>query len=303
MKKTVAIILAFAVLFLCACSSQKPQNDTPSESTTEFFPLYSILATTAPLPTTEKVIISEWGTNLIPDKFPAPPEGTYAFKAEKCKKGDYNTHYASENFVRINFICPEQNFHYFTNGMRELGYLGSSKKIINGTFYINGYRGLWQDGKNIVLINSTSDKSDNDMSVIIDIVPCASEFPEPLTEIFPAFKGYSTGSEYRGYDENQTVVENEYTNGFPAHWFWQHRFSNSFVGVTLDEFEAYYTSLGEAGFSGVIRPSTVDGCDILSVDVTKVSGDETYAVLMLFNQTLKTLDIVYTNHPELFMDN
>ncbi len=301
MKRTVAIFLTFAVLFLCACSAEKTQPDTPAKSTTEYV---SADLTTAPPPTTVPVIISEWGTDLLPKKFPAPPDGTYAFEAEKCEKGKYNTHYASDSFTRIYFTCPEQNFYYFTNSMKELGYLGASKKITNGTFYINGYRGLWQDGKNIVLINSTANTGENEINVVMDIVPCAAATSDdPLKDIFPVFKGYSTGSEYRGYDAGETLLEDEYTNSFPPYWFWQHRFSNSFVGVSYEEFEAYREALEKREFSGVIKASTVDGCNMLSMDVTKTADDETYAVLLLFNQTLKTLDIVYTNNPDLFMSN
>ena len=299
MKKAAAIILTFLILFLCACNGRKTDIGT-TESTTEFVPVMITSKPTTTMPTTEKVLFSQWPTDLIPEKFPAPPEGSYAFKSQKFDHAKNEGNFASD-WVVITFICPEQNFHTFTNGMTELGYFGGSKRITNGTFYNNGYKGYWQDGRNIVKIKSTNTDNDGNMTVVIEIAPCKDNFPEPLTEFFPKFNGYtaSTG-EYCGYDISKTPFTDTFEGKFPAYWYWEYRFSNCFVGVTLEEFESYYETLGEMGFSGVISSSTVDGCDMISVDVTKVIGEDTYAVYMLFNQTFRTLDIAYTNDPTLY---
>lgn len=303
MKKTFAIILTFSILFLCACGAKDTKTTATTintESTTEYVPVVLTLPTTTTMPTTEPVYFSQWPTDLIPKNFPAPPEGSYAFLVEKFDHTKSEVNFASD-WVVISFTCPEQNFHTFTNGMTKLGYIGGSKKITNGTYYTNGYKGYWQDGKNIVKIDSTNTDEDGNITAIIEIAPCADNFPEPLTEFFPKFNGYTTSNgDYCGYDISKTPYTNTYDDGFPAYWYWEYRFSNGFVGVTYEEFKAYYEALGEMDFSGVITSSVVDGCDTISVDVTKVIGEDTYAVYILFNQTLRTLDIAYTNDPSLY---
>ncbi|MBQ3045405.1 MAG: hypothetical protein IJD49_05610 [Clostridia bacterium] len=304
MKKAFAIILTFSVLFLCACNARKPAEEpaaSESKSTTEFVPVRLTAPTTPTVPTTKPVIISEWPTDLLPEKFPAPPEGTFAFEVAK---GDHEKHegdFASD-WVRIRFVCPEQNFHSFTNRMTELGYFGGSKRITDGTFYNNGYSGYWQNGKDIVIAKSSVANSNGEITVVVDVTPCADNFPDALTEIFPKFNGYtaSTG-EYCGFDASKNPVSGTFEGSFSEYWYWEYRFSNCFVGVSLEDFENYYETLGEMDFSGVISTATVDGCNTMSVDVTKTIGNNTYAVYMLFNQTLRTLDIAYTNDTSLYV--
>ncbi len=304
MKKAFAIILTFSVLFLCACNARKPAEEpaaSESKSTTEFVPVRLTAPTTPTVPTTEQVFFSDWPSDLLPEKFPAPPEGSYAFKLVKGEHKKHDGNFAAD-WIRIGFDCPEHNFHTFTNAMLELGYTGGSKKITDGTFYTDGYKGYWQDGQNIVKIFRTASDTDGNLNVIIDIVPCGDYFPEPLTQYFPKFNGYtaSTG-EYCGFDASKTPFTDKFEDIFPEYWYWEYRFSKCFVGVTLEEFENYYETLGEMDFSGVISNATVDGCNMLSVDVTKTIGNNTYAVYMLFNQTLRTLDIAYTNDTSLYV--
>lgn len=304
MKKIFAVILTFSILFLCACGGKGADvTTTDGGNTTEFVPVRLTTKATTTLPPADPVYFSQWPSNLIPKNFPAPPEGSYGFN---YKEGDHEKHEGdfALDWVRIGFICPEHNFHSFTNEMTKLGYIGGSKKITNGTFYIDGYKGYWQDGENIVQILSTSTDKNGNMTVIIDITPCADNFPEPLTEYFPKFNGFTSSSgEYCGYDISKTPFTDKFEGDFPAYWYWEYRFSNCFVGVTLEEFEAYYKALGDMDFSGVITSSNIDGCDIISVDVTKVTDNDTIAVYMLFNQTLRTLDIAYTNDPSLYTNS
>ncbi len=296
MKKISAIILTFSILFLCACTSEKSNN---SETTAPAINKFTS-ATTTTLPTTKPVIFTEWPSDLIPEKFPAPPENSYAFEIAKGNQKTDEGNFHSE-WVRLRFICPEQNFHTFTNEMLNLGYSGASIKITKGTFFQDGYLGAWQDGKNIIRINNTYTDPNSNMMVTIDIVPCKNTFPEALTEIFPKFEGYtsSTGV-YCGHDSNGIQISDSYKGEFDTNWHWEYRFSKSYVGVSLDEFKAYYETLGEMGFSGVISAALVDGCDMLSVDVEKTIGDTTYVAHLLFNQTTKMLDLAFSNDPSIY---
>lgn len=296
MKKFSAIILTFTILFLCACTSAKTDNTT----TTEFVPVKLTETTVTTIPTTAPVFFSEWPADLLPEKFPAPPEGSYAFEFAKGNPEKDEGNFHSE-WVRIRFVCPEQNFHTFTNEMVSLGYIGSSKRINEGTFYQSGYNGAWQDGKNIVRIDQTYTDANNNMQVTIDIVPCKNTFPDALTEIFPKFEGYTTSTGvYCGHDSNGTQISDSYKGSFDTAWHWEYRFSKGYVGVSLEEFESYYETLGEMGFSGVISAALVDGCDMLSVDVEKTVGNTTYVAHLLFNQTTKTLDMAFSNDPSIY---
>lgn len=296
MKKTLAIILTFSFLFLFACG----KNAVSQNTTEEFIPQKLTSAVPTTLPTTEPVIISEWTTDLLPADFPAPPEGTFAFEAAKGNPETDEGNFVSE-WVRIRFTCPEQNFHTFTNAMTELGYIGGSKKITNGTFYSDGYKGYWQNGKHLVRINDTLISADSYLSVTMDIVPVTDNFPAALSPVFPKFSGVTAGNGvYCGHDTNGTQISDTYDGSFDTYWHWEFRFSNTFVGVSLEEFQAYYELLGEMDFSGVISGATVDGCDIISVDVEKKIGDTEYVCHLLYNQTLRTLDAAYSNDPTIY---
>lgn len=299
MKKTLAIILTFLFVFLFACNKNGNQNGS-SQSLNYSNPPMLTTATTTTMPTTEPVIISEWTTDLLPAEFPAPPEGTYAFEVAKGNHKTDEGNFVSD-WVRIRFTCPEQNFHTFTNGMTELGYIGGSKKITDGTFYSSGYQGFWQNGKHLVRINNSYISPSSNLTVTIDIVPVTYNFPAVLSPVFPKFNGITAGTGiYCGHDTNGFQISDSYKGSFDVYWHWEFRFSNRFVGVTLEEFEAYYETLGEMGFSGVISAATVDGCDMLSVDVEKKIDDTEYVCYLLYNQTLRTLDAAYSNDPLIY---
>lgn len=298
MKKTLAIILTFSLLFLFACA--KNNGNSGSEKTEEYVPQMLTSAVPTTIPTTTPVIISKWATDLLPAEFPAPPEGTYAFEVAK---GNHETDAGNfvSDWVRIRFTCPEQNFHTFTNGMANLGYIGGSKKITDGTFYNSGYQGLWQNGKHLVRINDSYISPSNHLSVVIDVVPVTYNFPSVLSPIYPKFNGITAGNGiYCGHDTNGYQISDTYDGSFDPYWHWEFRFSNSFVGVSLEEFEAYYETLGEMDFSGVISGATVDGCDMISVDVEKKIGNTVYVCHLLYNQTLRTLDAAYSNDPSIY---
>lgn len=299
MKKALAIFLTFSFIFLFACNKNNNQSDATQASVVSAPPILTT-ATTTTLPTTEPVIITKWTTDLLPAEFPAPPEGTYAFEAAKGNHETDEGNFVSD-WVRIRFTCPEQNFHTFTNSMTELGYFGGSKKIVNGTFYNSGYQGAWQNGKHLVRIKSSYISPSSNLTVIIDVVPVTYNFPAALSPVFPKFNGVTAGEGiYCGHDTNGYQISGNYEGSFDPYWHWEFRFSNCFIGVSLEEFESYYETLGEMGFSGVISAATVDGCDMLSVDVEKKIGDTEYVCHLLYNQTLRTLDAAYSNDPVIY---
>ena len=98
------------------------------------------------------------------------------------------------------------------------------------------------------------------------------------------------------YFHSEVDETNDY-HGKPEHikWQWNIRFRDSFIGVSLDDFYEYCDKLTAAGFNGGLVPEMLDGCSVISTDMIK---GESLAAFMLYNQTTKTLEIIYTNDPK-----
>ena len=292
MKKFIVPILAISMLFLCACSG----NNTPP-----------IAETTTNVQTTEsdkKEVISEWGSELLPDNFPSPPEGTFDFEIAQGNHLTDVSDYASD-WVRMKFTCPQNKFFDFTNALLTNGYIGRTRTVneIDNYYYRNGVHGYWQDGTNIVKINSSSVNNGN-LTVIIDIVPCTKGLPEKLLEFFPDFDGYCVGSGlYCGHDASLEFITSQPGDTLSPNWHWEFLCTgnkgNAFIGVTEDEFDDYCDLLGEAKFSGPITETTADGFTVTTVDTTKNIGNTTYGAYMIYNPDLMILEFGFTNNPVL----
>ncbi len=297
MKKTIALLLAFSMIFLYACSGKK---DTDI-STTAFSGQSETLASTSAVTKNSTVeYFSEWGIDLLPADFPAPPSGAYNFEYEH---GQANEEYASD-WVRIQFTCPENEIYRFTNDFIKAGYIGGAKKIEEPASYFKpGFNGYWQNGKNYIRVAASQYGENNELTLLIDIAECKDNFPMVLTSVFPKFNGYSKNSGlYNEYDENRNRLNNEFIGSLNAKsWSWDFGFENAFVGVSLEEVEAYVNELVNAEFSGASATSVTDGCTVVSYDLVKEIGDKTYGVFIAYNQILKTMDIVYTNNIYLYV--
>lgn len=294
MKKTIALILALLMMFLCACSDNGT-TETTNESTT------SVSAeTTVTTSVQDKNIISEWGIDLLPEDFPAPPNGAYNFEFEH---GEANNEYASD-WVRIQFTCPESEIYRFTNDLIKSGYKGGTKKIDAPSVYFKeGFNGYWQNGKNYIRVAASQYLENNEITLLVDIAECRDNFPTVLTSVFPKFNGYSKNSGlYNEYDENKNRLNNEFIGSLNAKsWSWDFGFENVFVGVSTEEVEAYVNELIEKEFSGSSATSITDGCTVISYDLVKEIGDKVYGVFIVYNEILKTMDIVYTNNIYLYV--
>ncbi len=295
MKKYFALILAISLIFLCACTGNNTSGTT---------------STTAVQTTSEdqKVIISEWGSDLLPANFPAPPEGTFNFEIAKGNHLTDESDYASD-WVRIRFTCPQNNFFTFTNAILTNGYTGRTRTVneIDNIYYRNGIHGYWQDGTNIIKINSSHLENGN-LTVVIDIVPCTKGLPEKLLEYFPDFDGYCVGNGYYcGHDASLEFVTSTPEENLTPNWHWEFLctgdFGNAFIGVTEEEFDAYCDLIGEAKFSGPISEATVDGFNVIMVDTEKNIDSTTYGAYMIYNPDLMILEFGFTNNPVLITKN
>ncbi len=281
MKKIIALTLALSMIFLCACSDngKKEKNET----------------TTQIQETTKEIqYITEWESELIPKDFPSPPVGAY---------GEYVTLLPAENeysgrchdTVRLIFYCTENEFYNFTNSLIPFGYIGGFKSIINGTIYDNGFRGGWRNENHTVVISGSRYEENGDLKICLDIVESFSAFPEGLKDYFPSFDFPARQMGFYAGANSEVDQTNDYY-GSPEHikWQWHIRSRDAFIGVSLDDFYEYCDKLTAAGFKGGFAPETLDGCSVISSDMIK---DETLAAFMLYNQTTKTLEVIYTNDP------
>ena len=296
MKKTIAVLLAFSTLFLYSCSNKSENSETAT--TAEQTSATTTVSETSQNSNVE--YISEWGIDLLPADFPSPPSGAYNFEYEY---GKANSEYSSD-FVRIQFTCPEKEIYRFTNDFTKAGYIGGAKKIEEPANYFKpGFNGYWQNGKNYIRIAASQYGENGELTLLIDIAECKDNFPSALTSIFPKFNGVSKNSGlYNEYDENRNRLNNEFIGSLNAKsWSWDFGFENTFIGVSLEEVEAYVNELVSAEFAGASSTSVTDGCTVVTYDLVKETGDKTYGVFIAYNQILKTMDIVYTNDIYLYV--
>ncbi len=288
MKKIIALFISATTLFLCACTGQ---TENPVETT----------QSTAPESTVKYE--TDWRTAPLPAKFPAPPEKMYDFYFSKGSAGEKSGSYRAD-WLRLYFICPENEFFLFAGKIEESGFKGGFRKFEDTTeYYPAGYYGHWQDGEHLIRINKAEALDNGDLKIVLDIVECSDNFPEALTQFFPKFKGItkSTGK-YCGHDETNQSETTEFNGTFESpYWHWDFVGDDCFAGVEETEVNAYVDKLGRAGFVGPFAYSKADGCDILSVDLTKNVNGTKYGVFILYNQTLKTLDILYTNNSDNYL--
>ncbi len=292
MKKIIALLILLSMLLVCACSKQSTNSETTASASDE-------QSSSEPQPTEKPVkYVSEWGSDLVPEDFPPPPEKAHDVLVSSGKANDH----IYSDWIRIRFTCPEHTFYAFSNSMDEAGYTGGVKKISNGTYYSDGFKGYWQNGKHLIRISNSSAADNGETKFTFEISECQDNFPEELTEHFPKFEGFTKAQGvYCGHDADGKHETYEFSGMFDSpRWHWDFRFTDGFVGVEEAEFEAYYNLLGEEGFSGIISTSTVDGCSTISVDTIKKVNEKNYCVFLLYNQTLKTLDIAYTNDPTIY---
>ena len=291
MKKLTAFILVFIMLFLCACSGNT-SGSTPSDAQT---------VADASVKTGSTPPITEWGTNLLPEKFPAPPEGTHDFSIKKGLAEKAAFAYSTD-FYRITFICPEMGIYSFANELITLGYTGGIKKFTDASYYSDGYSGYWQNGEKYIRIAEATAIDDGEYIYVIDIADCVDNFSDELAKIFPKFNGYcmSIGS-YCAHDGNGNQITTKFDGSFAApSWHWEFRFANGFVGVEQVDFEKYFYSFENEGYQGILTADTVDGSSVISADLIFSAAEGDYGVFMVYNKDLKTLDIAYTNDASIY---
>lgn len=299
MKKIFAVLITFLTVFLCSCSDKN--TDTSDETTSAEQTSVSTTISSTSEKQSEIKYSTEWGTDLLPADFPPPPSNTHSIE---IKSGEANKEYSSD-WVRIQFTCPENEIYRFTNTLIKAGYIGGSKKIEAPSVYFPaGFNGYWQNGKNYIRIAASEYDDKGELTVLLDIAECKDNFPMVLTSMFPKFNGFSKNSGlYSEYDKNKNKITNDFIGSLnAASWTWDFGFENTFVGVSLEEVEAYVNELVNAEFSGASATSITDGCTVVSYDLIKKVGDKYHGVFIAYNQILKTMDILYTNDASIIVN-
>lgn len=289
MKKTIALVLAFLMIFLCACSKT---DDGKGETTASNSETSAVKEET----TTVSNNVSEWNNDMIPADFPPAPAGTYNVKVSVLPAEDEHSG-ACFDITRVIFSCPENEFMNYANYLIGHGFFGGMKNIVNGTMFGNGYAGGWKNDKYLIVISGSNYEENGDLKISLDITENVSAFPEALKEFFPefAFPARTRGT-YLGYNSQEDQT-NDF-NGKIEHiyWQWHFRYDNAFMGVSQGDFESYIRKLEEAGFSGAMAMADVDGCDVINAEIAK----DDFVILITYNQNLKTMDIIYSNHFDYF---
>lgn len=294
MKRIIALLLAISIVFLCACS----KNSTDEETITAAAETTVAAETTsnAEASTSLPDYITEWGSDLLPADFPAPPANTYDVTVMDIPAEDELSG-ACFDITRLIFTCPENEFYNFCNSLIQYGFFGGMKNIKNGTIYGDGFSGGWKNDEHIITIVVSEYEDNGDLKMCLDISENVSAFPDALKAYFPelAFPAH-TGGTYIGYnsEEDQTNI---FTGKFEhMYWQWHFKFDNAFTGVSMNDFNKYIDALEEDGFNGEMASSVIDGCTVINADIIK----DDFAILLTYNQVLRRLDIIYTNHAAYF---
>lgn len=280
MKRLIAAVLCLSILALCACS----KNETVEE-----------IQTSVTESTTHPNTFTEWDSELVPENFPKPQPGMHDLEITTGSAGENG--YRSD-YVRLTFICFEKDIYEFSNSLSECGYVGGVKNIPSpAAYYAEGFTGNWHDGKKLVTINGYEVLSTGEVKFVFDIIDCIESFPEALEPIFPKFVGYSkTAPTYRLYNSKGEVVSEEFSGILgEGGWFWDFGFENAMVGVTMEQLNQYEIEMVDAGFGGNCITTYTDGCTVISYDMTKMIDGKIHGIYIAYNQSLKTMDVVYTN--------
>lgn len=301
MKKLTAFILCFSFLFLFGCEDEKQDNvkyvnvDNPTSIEKNYASGWDDFITPTEDTSTDTVQPEVDISELLPENFPDMPEGIADLRITKMPFSE-ETGYPTE-YTEMKFICEYPTLIMFSQSLKDIGYKGGIKEISNGTYYPTGIHGAWQDGNYLIRIVGTEAIIDGSHDVTIHIVPCEDLFPSELAAISSAFNGYCGATPFYYEYVNGDAYLRDYDGSFHAKWVITFTNDCSFVGVTREDFEKYLEELNAKGYEiGTVEPGTLDSCNTFLGEAT--SSDESIYILLLYNESLATLDIYYTNDIE-----
>ena len=296
MKKAIALLLLCCLLLLTACGGKEPPAETAATETATA----AETTTEAPDPTMPSGKAPN--LDLLPEDFPPLPKGVVNLTVSHLTGTKQLTGYAIDR-TRIVFECYEPVFYQFTNSLIAAGYTGSCRNIQTNDLYSLGFAGSWQNGKHIIVIDKSEKKDANLLRFTLDFAAYTDCFPHVLDGIFPAFRAASRSKgAYLGYDYASSA-QNETFRSLQAdpNWQWSFRFDDAFIGISEQAFRDYIDQLEQNGFNGNISQTVRDGCQVYEGDIVKSTEDGDYGIFLMYNTSLLTLDVVFTNDPAYFL--
>ena len=308
MKKLTALLLCFSFLFLCACGKDGNEPTTedyreyvniddytgiPRETQTAWFSEETTAKNNSPSDGSTPAVEAD-----LPADFPAIPEGTSNISIKKYKAEESENGYESD-WIRLEFSAPKQSIYQFSRDLVDAGYKGNAIYLVSHDgyyeYYKEGWQGAWQNGKHLIRINSWLNEIDGSYALTIDIVECVKKTYPELAKLLPVFEGCSSanGSYYEILDNGENI-QHEFDGAFHNKWLIRYTHKNAYVGVTREEFENYVETLKAAGFVGEAYYYKLDGCETYGFDGLR--KDDGLFVTFNFNETLSTMDLIYSNH-------
>ena len=298
MKKTIAILLSFTFAFLVACNNNDQDNvryinaDNPSGLDREIASSWDDFVSPTADPSSANVPNQLTASEILPENFPGVPDGASDIRLE-VKPYSEETGYRGE-YVELKLIGDFTCMVLFSQSLKDIGYKGGVKEIRDGTYYPSGIHGAWQDGKNLIRIVGTEPIADGTTDITIHIVECENLFPEELADFVTPFNGFSGTIPYYYEIEDEGSTLQDFNGGFHARWIMNFSDDASFVGVTRSEFENYLVELENSGYTiGSTEAGNLDGCNTFLVDA--LSSDESIYIIMIYNESIASLDYYITN--------
>lgn len=311
MKKTVALLLCGVFVFLCSCNKEE-KNTEPTTNNNQYVNVddYTGIPRVTQTDwfnetTTKKgsQSVETTGTGVpavkadLPEGFPDIPEGTSNISIIKYKPEDSEAGYRSD-WIRLKFSAPMHSIIQFSNDLTAAGYKGSAKYVESHDgyyeYYVEGWQGGWQNGEHIIRIITWENEIDGSYAITMDIVECSETFYPELEQYFPAFEGYSIApGRYYEILSDGTLKKDEFDGRFHQKWQIRYSYEESFTGVTRQEFEDYVEKMKSCGLEGEAYYYRLDGCSVYGYD--GVDKEKDLYTSFFYNETLSTLEIVFTN--------
>ena len=303
MKKFIAIILAFTFAFLVACSNNEQENvryingANPSGLDREIASSWDDFVTPTADPSSADVQNQMSASEILPENFPGVPDGASDIRLAVMPYSE-DSGYPGE-YIELKLIGDFTCMVLFSQSLKDIGYKGGVKEIRDGTYYPSGIHGAWQDGTNLIRIVGTEPIADGTTDITLHIVKCENLFPEELAAFIAPFSGFSGTIPYYYEIEESGSTLRDFNGGFHAKWIMNFSDDASFVGVMRSDFENYLVTLEESGYTiGSTEAGTLDGCNTFLVDA--MSSDESIYIIMIYNESIASLDYYVTNDIEGF---
>ena len=300
LKKTLAVILAATLIFLCACTGKETTADDITKQT----------AATLPKQDNEEKNESTaegWVTEMLPEKFAKQPDGSIAISTQKLDPAVSKSPYNSAA-VRLKLRCLPEQMQAFSKELVSLGYTGCICFYKNHAVYQSNVVGNWTNDEYFVTVNefelSTAEKDDLQYTITIDVVKCKNDMPDILTRGFPDLKNVWTrkAGNYQGVNSFGVETIQPDSTLSDTYWLWEFKGQDAFIGVSREEYTAYLYELTTRGFDGYSEIENDEYGEIEYYSSEYTYGGNVYGVYLCYISYMSTLEMIFSNSIKNFYD-